>query len=43
MARFLKYGISTGSAAAALVKTMMLAITNTQVDRVVIPTPIGMI
>lgn len=41
MARFLKYGISTGSAAAAAAKAAVLAITNTQVDRVVIPTPIG--
>lgn len=41
MARFLKYGISTGASVAAAAKAAVLAITNTPVDRVVIPTPIG--
>ena len=41
MARFLKYGISTGASAAAAAKAAVLAMTNTPVDKVVIPTPIG--
>jgi len=41
MARFLKYGISTGASAAAAAKAAVLAMTNAKVDKVVIPTPIG--
>ncbi len=41
MARFLKYGITTGACAAAAAKAAVLALTATCVDRVVIPTPIG--
>ncbi len=41
MARFLKYGISTGASAAAAAKAAVLAMTNTPVEKVVIPTPIG--
>jgi cobalt-precorrin-5B (C1)-methyltransferase len=41
MARFLKYGISTGASVAAAAKAAVFAITNAPVDRVVIPTPIG--
>ncbi|NLE06286.1 MAG: cobalamin biosynthesis protein CbiD [Crenarchaeota archaeon] len=41
MARFLKYGISTGATAAAAAKAAVLAMTCAKVDKVVIPTPIG--
>lgn len=41
MARFLKYGISTGASAAAAAKAAVLAMTFAKVDKVVIPTPIG--
>lgn len=42
MARFLKYGITTGATAAAAAKAATIAIANESVDRVVIPTPIGL-
>ena len=42
MARFLKYGITTGASAAAAAKAAVIALTGKPVDRVVIPTPIGM-
>jgi cobalt-precorrin-5B (C1)-methyltransferase len=41
MARFLKYGITTGATAAAAAKAAVTAVVSTPVDRVVIPTPIG--
>ena len=41
MARFLKYGITTGATAAAAAKAAVTAIVLGPVDRVVIPTPIG--
>ena len=41
MARFLKYGITTGATAAAAAKAAATAIVSAPVDRVVIPTPIG--
>lgn len=41
MARFLKYGLSTGACAAAAAKAAVTALINNPVDRVVIPTPIG--
>lgn len=41
MTRFLKYGISTGASAAAAAKAAVIAMTHTTVDKVVIPTPIG--
>ncbi len=41
MARFLKYGITTGASAAAAAKAAVITITNKCVDKVVIPTPIG--
>jgi len=42
MARFLKYGITTGATAAAASKAAMIALVDKPVDRVVIPTPIGL-
>ena len=42
MARFLKYGITTGATAAAAAKAAVIAATAEPVDRVVIPTPIGL-
>ena len=42
MARFLKYGITTGATAAAAAKAATIAATTQPVDRVVIPTPIGL-
>ena len=42
MARFLKYGITTGATAAAASKAALIAILDKPVDRVVIPTPIGL-
>ncbi|MCW4009201.1 MAG: cobalt-precorrin-5B (C(1))-methyltransferase CbiD [Candidatus Bathyarchaeota archaeon] len=41
MARFLKYGISTGASAAAAAKAALITLTDKCVDHVVIPTPIG--
>jgi cobalt-precorrin-5B (C1)-methyltransferase len=41
MARFLKYGITTGATAAAAAKAAVIALISEPVDRVVIPTPIG--
>ena len=42
MARFLRYGISTGACAAAAAKAAVITLTSGNVvDRVVIPTPIG--
>ncbi len=42
MARFLKYGITTGASAAAASKAALIALLEKPVDRVVIPTPIGL-
>ena len=42
MARFLKYGITTGASAAAAAKAALIAVLTKPVDRVVIPTPIGL-
>jgi len=42
MARFLKYGITTGATAAAAAKAATIAATAKPVERVVIPTPIGL-
>jgi cobalt-precorrin-5B (C1)-methyltransferase len=42
MARFLKYGITTGASAAAAAKAATIAVLENPVDRVVIPTPIGL-
>ena len=42
MARFLKYGITTGASAAAASKAALMALLNQPVDRVIIPTPIGL-
>ncbi|MCW4007827.1 MAG: cobalt-precorrin-5B (C(1))-methyltransferase CbiD [Candidatus Bathyarchaeota archaeon] len=41
MARFLKYGLSTGACAAAAAKAAVTALISNPVDKVVIPTPIG--
>jgi cobalt-precorrin-5B (C1)-methyltransferase len=40
--RFLKYGITTGASAAAAAKAAVTALVSEPVDRVVIPTPIGL-
>jgi cobalt-precorrin-5B (C1)-methyltransferase len=42
MARFLKYGITTGASAAAAAKAAVLTIVQGEVDSAVIPTPIGL-
>lgn len=42
MARFLKYGLSTGATAAAAAKAAATVLVRGEVDRVVIPTPIGL-
>jgi cobalt-precorrin-5B (C1)-methyltransferase len=42
MARFLKYGITTGATAAAAAKAATIAALDAPVERVVIPTPIGL-
>jgi cobalt-precorrin-5B (C1)-methyltransferase len=42
MARFLKFGITTGATAAAAAKAATIAALKEPVDRVVIPTPIGL-
>jgi cobalt-precorrin-5B (C1)-methyltransferase len=42
MARFLKYGITTGASAAAAAKAAVLTLVGGKVDSVVIPTPIGL-
>ncbi|MCW3995175.1 MAG: cobalt-precorrin-5B (C(1))-methyltransferase CbiD [Candidatus Bathyarchaeota archaeon] len=42
MAKFLKYGITTGATAAAAAKAAVTALVKEPVDRVVIPTPIGL-
>jgi len=42
LARFLKYGITTGATAAAAAKAATIAAFKEPVDRVVIPTPIGL-
>ncbi len=42
MARFLKYGITTGATAAAAAKAATIAALKEPVERVVIPTPIGL-
>jgi cobalt-precorrin-5B (C1)-methyltransferase len=42
MARFLKYGITTGATAAAAAKAATAAALGVPADRVVIPTPIGL-
>jgi len=41
LARFLKYGITTGASAAAAAKAAVNTLTDKCVERVVIPTPIG--
>jgi cobalt-precorrin-5B (C1)-methyltransferase len=41
MSRFLKYGITTGACAAAAAKAALIALLTDPVERVVIPTPIG--
>ncbi|MBT0158366.1 cobalamin biosynthesis protein CbiD [Candidatus Bathyarchaeota archaeon A05DMB-2] len=42
MARFLKYGITTGASATAAAKAALITLLSGPVDRVVIPTPIGL-
>jgi cobalt-precorrin-5B (C1)-methyltransferase len=42
VAKFLKYGITTGATAAAAAKAATIAVLKEPVDRVVIPTPIGL-
>lgn len=41
MARFLKYGITTGACSAAAAKAALITLTSNCVDKVVIPTPVG--
>jgi cobalt-precorrin-5B (C1)-methyltransferase len=41
MARFLRYGITTGASAAAASKAALLALVGQPAERVIIPTPIG--
>ncbi len=41
MGRFLKYGVTTGACAAAAAKAAVITLISNPVDRVVIPTPIG--
>jgi cobalt-precorrin-5B (C1)-methyltransferase len=42
LSRFLKYGITTGATAAAASKAALIALLREPVERVVIPTPIGL-
>ena len=42
MARFLRYGITTGASAAAAAKAAVIALVGNPVEKVVIPTPIGL-
>ncbi|MEM2099524.1 MAG: cobalt-precorrin-5B (C(1))-methyltransferase, partial [Candidatus Bathyarchaeia archaeon] len=42
MTRFLRYGITTGACAAAASKAALATLISSPVDRVVIPTPLGL-